>query len=141
MSKLAPFSAVADKGQRKMRSYTVDRPRRHEVERMINLEMLHEKINRLLSLAKEKPHLSYWGEVYYLLYSVRKQGRVKNKSIVLYDLPAGKMTYSHLKDCFVAVLPDMNISLQVHELTDALLMGRFVPAAECISAASGAGEI
>lgn len=127
MNRLAPFSQPTKKGQKRMLNQMLDRSQ--EVERMLNLDMLDRKLCRLLTLANEKPHISYWGEVYYLLHNVRKQGREARKSIVLYDLPAGKMTYSHLKNCFVAVLPDMNISLQVHELTDALLMGRFVPSA------------
>lgn len=126
-TRLAPFSQIQKDGQRRMTNRTVDQA--DQLERMIHLEMFDVNLCRLLTLAKEKPHISYWGEVYYLLYSVRKQGRATKKSMVLYNLPSGRMMYSYLKNCFVAVLPNMNINLQIHELTDALLMGRFIPSA------------
>lgn len=85
-------------------------------------ELLH-----FLTLAKQKPYISYWGEIYALLYRVRKDGKAKRQPIKLYDIPSGELIYDYEKDRFVAKLPDLNLMLKDHELTDALLRGALVP--------------
>jgi hypothetical protein len=91
-------------------------------------ETFEHELHRFLDLAKQKPYISYWGEVYALLYQVRKNGKAQRKHIKLYDIPSGEVVYDYERDRFVAKLPDLNLILEDHELTDALMRGALVPA-------------
>lgn len=86
-----------------------------------------DQILTYLALSKQKPYLSYWGELFALLYQIRKEGRAANQDILLYDLPTGRLKYSYEKDRFAAELPEMNILLKADELIDSWIRGILVP--------------
>ena len=71
--------------------------------------------------------MSYWGELFYLLYQIRRKSEAMKQDLPVYVLPSGQMIYSWAKCRFIAILPDMNIHLTEQELVDALLKGILVP--------------
>lgn len=86
-----------------------------------------EQIKQFLLLAKRKPYMSYWGELFHILYTMRRMGQRDRRDIDLYNLAAGKVIFDWRRDRFLALLPDMTITLTDQELVDALLRGILVP--------------
>ena len=91
--------------------------------------LIDKQILHILTMSKEKPYISYWGELYYLLYKMKRKAEQLRQNIMLYHLPSGTMIFNYRKKRFIAMIPDMNIALKDHELADALFKGALVPEA------------
>ena len=89
--------------------------------------LIDEQVNDILMLAREKPYMSFWGELFELIYFIKRIGQKLNRNIYLYNLSSGKVIYDSHKNQFVAMLPDMNVALTDHELVDALFRGILIP--------------
>src|SRR5690554_1495260 len=89
--------------------------------------LIDEQVNHILMLSREKPYMSFWRELFEVIYSMKRIGQKSNRNIYLYNLSSGKVIYDSNKNQFVAMLPDMNVALSDHELVDALFRGILVP--------------
>jgi hypothetical protein len=106
-------------------------PGKTEGSHLPDIEMLVKELQQFLSLAKRKPYISYWGEVFYILHSIKKKANELRTTVSVYDIwPAGKIVYDIDSRCFVALLPELSIKFRDNEFVDALLDGRFVPKTE-----------
>lgn len=85
-------------------------------------------LQKFLFFSKRKPYISYWGELYFILYSIKKLAHASETPLFVYDIhPVGEIVYDVNNHCFVAQLPGLSIKLQDEEFVDALLEERLLP--------------
>jgi hypothetical protein len=96
-----------------------------------DIELLVKDLQKYLLISKRKPYMSYWGEVFYILHSMKKKAKESGTTVFIYDIqPVGKIVYDADSHCFVALLPEISIKLRDSEFVDALLDGRLLPKTE-----------
>lgn len=101
---------------------------REKVIVLSEIELLVKDLKKYLYLAVRKPYISYWGELFYILYKIKKLVNEPGRYITLYDIyPVGTIDYDANSRLFIAKLPELLIKLQDINLVDALLKGSFKP--------------
>ncbi len=86
---------------------------------------------RILSTYKQKPFFPVWGELFCLLWSVKRKAEIENCDVIAYSIyPVGQIIYHAREKLFVAHVPEFNIKMTLEELIQMILRGAMLPANE-----------
>lgn len=98
---------------------------------MVNLMIanIQNDLKRVINLYKEKPYLPFWGEIFYILETFKKElnQNTQSDSFLYKTKSSVSVFYRPIDDRFCIALPEFNILLTQEEFIDNLLQGRFWP--------------
>lgn len=89
---------------------------------------IEKQILHYVDLAGKSPFLPVWGEIFNILYSIKRESDEDQKDKIAYKVQGEYlMIYQVNKKRFVLTVPGVTFNLKICELTTALLKGRFLP--------------
>jgi hypothetical protein len=91
--------------------------------------MLEEQILALVRLKQRDPYHPVWGELFFLLYQVKKDAEKRKKTVKLYEVEGLDLLYLPEKKRFFLKAQGVSFFLTIEELTTAILDQRFLPKA------------
>lgn len=83
------------------------------------------RMNHILELHKKKSFIPVWGEMFSVIWELKKSARKNKRNIILYDLPDGDVMYDYKKNVFTVRTNDLHFNLKDYEFVNSLLEGRF----------------
>lgn len=105
----------------------------HEMNKVTSLKLeqtvdIAEKIIYLLEESSNNPYFPVWGELFYILWTVKKEAEQRQTTLSLYPIhPIGYVTYDINDKLFVAHIPGCLIKMNIDELIQMLLSGSVLP--------------
>lgn len=84
-------------------------------------------LKKVISLYKEKPYLPFWGEIFKILQSLRKDTHLKKQKILLYETKESVPVFYQPDGRFCIFTPSLTILLTQEQFIDSLLRGMFWP--------------
>lgn len=88
------------------------------------------EIIRCLHKHKRKPYLPVWGELFALLYGIKRRAEQENREVAAYTIGNDVVVFDPAIRKFRIRIGEITFCLAIEELTDALLRGAFVPRTE-----------
>jgi hypothetical protein len=88
------------------------------------------EIIRCLHAYKRKPYLPVWGELFALLYGIKRRAEQENRAVEAYAIGNDVVVFDPDIRKFRLRIGEITFCLSIEELTDALLRGAFVPKTE-----------
>lgn len=89
--------------------------------------MLEKEILNLLECRRELPHRPVWGEIFVLLYELKRESEKELVPKIVYKVQGNDLVYKPDKRKFILDTGEIIFSLNTEELTTSILQGRFLP--------------
>ncbi|WP_391560629.1 hypothetical protein [Robertmurraya sp.] len=89
---------------------------------------IEQQLLHYVHLSGKNPSLPVWGEIFYILYEIKRESENNQRDIVAYRVQGEYlMIYDAKKKRFVLTVPGVTFNLKICELTTSILKGRFLP--------------
>ena len=88
------------------------------------------EIISVLNEYKRKPYLPIWGEIFLLLYKVKRKAENENIAVEAYTIGKDVIVYDPTIKKFSCQIGEITFRLTIEELTDSIVDGAFMPIQE-----------